>query len=65
MTQQPTSATKGSDAASRVQRLIDAIEGEADGLALSVTSARRVLAFVDGGIAGLVAEAAKLGEEAA
>jgi hypothetical protein len=65
MTQQPTSATKGSDAASRVQRLIDAIEGEADGLALSVASARRVLAFVDGGIAGLVAEAAKLGEEAA
>lgn len=48
----------------RVQRLMDACEGEVGGLALSRAAARRILAFVDGGTSALIAEAAKLGEEA-
>jgi hypothetical protein len=57
-------AAAGVLAVDRVQRLMDACEGEVGGLALTRAAARRILAFVDGGTPALIAEAAKLGEEA-
>jgi hypothetical protein len=56
--------TAGVPVVDRVQRLMDACEGEVGGLALPRAAARRILAFVDGGTPALIAEAAKLGEEA-
>lgn len=59
-----TAHASGVVAVDRVQRLMDACEGEVGGLALTRAAARRILAFVDGGTPALIAEAAKLGEEA-